>query len=326
MDNVRLFYDLNHIFDIEFQLSNFSGYTVVFRIEQNKNFDYDNPKDNHVTLTIAKYFQKPSDICSFSLEPENNILEFKKTMSEKEFMIFKKELFSKCNINEWAAKYNISDTALNMLNSNSVKWHFRTDNGYSIAAYDEFPSDFEEMLRCINDTIRFSGVEISSKSQNLETSDDIRSVAPVKNIIDSIGKKYTRPVRKFEFFIGSYGTVSFSMNITQSNGRFFLNVFNIVPYRVFEGGGKTSSFKIMISDKEMKDIIKALINKHRILNWNKEYKPPGIVCDGTGWSVLLEFDDGEIFESYGRNAYPNEFKRFLTYINHIVRFSGLKFC
>ena len=213
-----------------------------------------------------------------------------------------------------------------MLNSNSVKWHFRTDNGYSIVAYDEYPSDFDELLRCINDKIRFSGVEISSKRQNLEIADDIRTVAPVKNLIDSIGKKFTRSVEEFEFYIGSYGTVSFSMNITQSNDRCFLNVFNIVPYREFEGGGKTSTFKIEISDKEMKDFINVLINKHQILNWHEEYRPPETVCDGTGWSVHIEFDDGEIFESYGRNAYPHKWKRFLAYINQIVLFSGLKFC
>ena len=88
MDDLELFYDvefiydLDHIFDVEFRLSNCSGYTVVFQIEQNKDFEYEKPKRNHVTLTIAKYFQKSSDIDSFSLEPENNILEFKKPMSE----------------------------------------------------------------------------------------------------------------------------------------------------------------------------------------------------------------------------------------------------
>ncbi|MCL2817675.1 MAG: hypothetical protein FWD39_04740, partial [Clostridiales bacterium] len=49
------------------------------------------------------------------------------------------------------------------------------------------------------------------------------------------------------------------------------------------------------------------IKKHGIFKLKKNYKPKGIVMDGGGWSLIITFGDGSIFESSGSNSSPKQF-------------------
>ena len=65
------------------------------------------------------------------------------------------------------------------------------------------------------------------------------------------------------------------------------------------------------------DDITAIVIKHNMLKYKKEYRPSFEVLDGDSWSLTVKFDDGRSVHSSGYNSGPRDSG--IEDINNIVR-------
>lgn len=71
------------------------------------------------------------------------------------------------------------------------------------------------------------------------------------------------------------------------------------------------------------DTVRALIDKHKMYQYKESYRPMiGLeIMDGTTWSFVAVFDNGEKLHSYGDNSYPkgNGLKAVNDYLYSLVK-------
>ena len=93
-----------------------------------------------------------------------------------------------------------------------------------------------------------------------------------------------------------------------------------------------SKSSLKIGDENVKDAISPVsvetfskkIESIRIPSWGKNYEPVGyIVLDGESWDVKYEDSDNCISKSSGSDAYPANWKRFLSILSEVAGNVGI---
>ncbi len=87
--------------------------------------------------------------------------------------------------------------------------------------------------------------------------------------------------------------------------------------RIINNYSNATACEFFASDKAQKKFISE-INKINFSKWQKEYKPKDFeICDGEQWELEVIFTDDTKIESYGNNAYPDEWEKFFDLINGV---------
>jgi len=83
--------------------------------------------------------------------------------------------------------------------------------------------------------------------------------------------------------------------------------------------GNPSRIKVTFSGAEATALDKKLHNLS-FADWNNEYSPVNMICDGEQWDLQIEFVDGSKKVVHGNNAYPQCWNRFLSLIKWVKSF------
>lgn len=87
--------------------------------------------------------------------------------------------------------------------------------------------------------------------------------------------------------------------------------------RIINNYSDSTASEFFASDKAQKNFI-GEINKINFSKWQKEYQPKDCeICDGEQWELEVIFNDETKIESYGNNAYPDEWEKFFGLVNGV---------
>ena len=87
--------------------------------------------------------------------------------------------------------------------------------------------------------------------------------------------------------------------------------------RIINNYSNATACEFFASDKAQKNFIEG-INKIDFSKWQKEYQPKDCeICDGEQWELEVIFADDTKIESYGNNAYPDEWENFFDLVNGV---------
>lgn len=87
--------------------------------------------------------------------------------------------------------------------------------------------------------------------------------------------------------------------------------------RIINNYSNSTASEFFASDKTQKNFI-GEINKINFSKWQKEYQPKDCeICDGEQWELEVIFNDETKIESYGNNAYPDEWEKFFGLVNGV---------
>ena len=118
--------------------------------------------------------------------------------------------------------------------------------------------------------------------------------------------KVKKVIKNINFKIGGYsGWNETWININQNKVRIINNYSN------------STACEFFASEKSQKNFINE-INKIKIFEWQKEYQPKDCeICDGEQWELEVIYTDDTKIESYGNNAYPDEWENFFGLVNGV---------
>jgi hypothetical protein len=107
----------------------------------------------------------------------------------------------------------------------------------------------------------------------------------------------------FEFYLGGYGRDSFRIELT--NDSLSCSEYYGIP---------TEDAKVIpvFNNKHWEKLLSFL----RTCNWKKVYDSN--ILDGTQWELKVKTNDIRI-NSYGSNAYPENFNLFLLLLNDVLK-------
>lgn len=119
---------------------------------------------------------------------------------------------------------------------------------------------------------------------------------------------------KFKFFIGGYFGTNIKIELKKDELCFFVSDFAID----FDVNNLPTH---IISIKNDPDWNK-LSQFFKTVYWNSHYDNTEIM-DGTQWEIVFRCGESQL-KSYGSNAYPAEFKKFIRLLNTIIKKHNLQ--
>lgn len=105
--------------------------------------------------------------------------------------------------------------------------------------------------------------------------------------------------------------------------------FEFVEVKIWIQDGELHYSKTAMTrlDENVKDAVSPIsveefsrkIESLRIPNWKKNYEPVGYaVLDGESWGVKYEDSDHKVSKASGINAYPANWKKFLSVLSEVA--------
>jgi hypothetical protein len=125
-----------------------------------------------------------------------------------------------------------------------------------------------------------------------------------------MSKRAIKSLKYFELEIGGYFAEGSKLRFKDSK---ILSSRSSFMFGDLEEGNSTC--KKVTPEKE-KEFVNGL-NAIDVINWSKEYIDEGM-CDGTEWTIKLQYNGSLKKHIYGSNEFPKEFEELLGLCNSIL--------
>ena len=127
-----------------------------------------------------------------------------------------------------------------------------------------------------------------------------------------IEKKLEKEIVYFQYEYGSGEGFYYTYKIENDNNKY------IFTKEIFSSNDK--SFKKEIDEKVLEELNK-IINDNEIYNWNGFNKSDDRVLDGSGFTLIIRYNDESLINAHGYMKYPSNYKeaanKLIEFLNNI---------